>query len=150
MNPSTIDLTGSWRLLAVRSYVGGQLENPHHNGVDPVGFIHYLSGGRVAVLVADGQRPVPDVANRTDLTDAQRAQADATFNAYGGTYTRDGARIVHHLDICSFQAHVGNDYVRQIEVDGEHLVLCTTAVPTPDGDRVVKLTWERLTTTRPD
>jgi hypothetical protein len=38
----------------------------------------------------------------------------------------------------------GDDYVGQIELDGEQLLLCTPAVRTGNGDRVVKPTWARV------
>ena len=61
MDAARIDLVGSWRLLAIRSYLGGELENEHYNGMGPVGFIHYLDDGRAAVLIAHGRRPSPEV-----------------------------------------------------------------------------------------
>jgi Lipocalin-like domain len=140
----TVELEGSWRLLAVRSYVGGVLENSEHNGPSPVGFIHYLRDHRVAVLVADGGRMRGAASTRQQLTATDHAKADATFNAYGGVWSREGSVVTHRVDICSFQGDVGADYVREIEVEGEHLVLCTPVQPTTAGDRVVKLTWERL------
>jgi len=141
----TIDLAGSWQLVSVGHWVDGELTDTRALFDDPVGFLHYLDG-RVAVLMAERHRPA--VNGRQDhLAERDAAVLFSTFIAYSGTYTRAGTTVVHHLDICLYANDVGTEYVRQIEVDGDRLVLVGPPRTSRDGTtHVNKLTWERYTT----
>lgn len=143
VTPESIELLGSWKLLSVCVWVDGELVDPHFMGERPAGFIHYLEDGRVAVLIAERDRP-PVEGRRDRLAERDRAQLYSTFTAYAGTYSRDGATVVHHLDMCLYPNDVDTDYVRKIELDGDRLVLGTEPMSSRDGSLVIKLTWERV------
>lgn len=144
LTPSTIDLIGTWRLVSITEWTDGELTNPQALYAEPVGYIHYLADGRVAVLLAQGSRPPLD-GTQVTASEHERATAFTSFSAYAGTYERDGDTVVHHLDMHSHPNDVGADYIRHIELDGDRLVLCTLPFTRSDGRRrVTKLTWERV------
>ncbi|MGE0387297.1 MAG: lipocalin-like domain-containing protein [Gammaproteobacteria bacterium] len=143
MTAGNIDLHGSWRLLSVVEYTDGRVTNPYFQGRNPVGFIHYLHDGRVAVLIAnDGRRLMS--ADRYTSPVQECAESSRTFTGYGGRFTRTGNQVVHHLDVSSYENDVGTDYVRTIEVDGGRLILGTLPMQLNGRTRVLKLTWERV------
>jgi Lipocalin-like domain len=54
--------------------------------------------------------------------------------AYAGTYTTDGNKVVHHVDISWNGARVGSDQVRFYKLDGDTLTIRTTPNKSPiDG-----------------
>ncbi|MFW3895153.1 lipocalin-like domain-containing protein [Pseudomonas bharatica] len=142
---STFDIEGTWRLLAVEAWVDGQLADPHLNGVQPNGLIHYLSGQRMAVLIAHDGRALLS-GDRYRSPQAELAQAAATFTAYAGCYTREGAKLVHHLQVSSFENDVGSDYVRYIELEGDCMWLVSPKAVVQGKERWVRLKWTRVLT----
>jgi hypothetical protein len=79
------------------------------------------------------------------MTDAERAQLFRTVVAYGGTYHREGQRLIHHVDISWNEIWTGTDQVREFVFDGKVLSLKTPPTPSPvDGKvAVATLVWER-------
>ena len=45
--------------------------------------------------------------------------------AYAGTYTADGEKVVHHVDISWNQSWTGTDLVRFYKLDGNTLTITT-------------------------
>jgi hypothetical protein len=70
--------------------------------------------------------------------------------AYGGTYEFDGKTMTHHVDICSDEIRCGTTLVRDVTVDGDHLIYTTRPQPSPfDGKMIViTLVWQKLRTAR--
>ncbi len=139
----TIDIEGTWRLLAVEAWVDGKLADPYFNGRNPNGLIHYMPGQRMSVLIAnDGRRKLSGDRYHSPLEEL--AEAGATFTGYAGPYTREGDKLVHHLEVSSFENDVGADYVRYIEVDGEDIWLVSPKVMNQGKERWVRLKWTRV------
>jgi hypothetical protein len=140
---ANIDINGTWRLLSVEEYIDGKLHNPHFQGRNPNGFIHYLPGNRVAVLIAnDGRKQMSGDRYNSPLE--ERAESSSTFTGYGGPYTREGNKLTHHLEISSYENDVGQDYVRFIELDGEDMYLVSAPMAHQGHERVLKLKWRRV------
>jgi hypothetical protein len=78
-------------------------------------------------------------------TDRERAALHDTLFAYAGTYTIDGGRIVHHVDISWNETWTGSDQVRLFELRGNTLTL-TTSIKDPDTgtETHYALVWEKL------
>jgi hypothetical protein len=139
-----LSIEGTWRLLACENWVNGKLDNPFHQGKNPNGLIHYLPGQRMSAIIAMGDRPKMGADRGTTSID-ERAKAWSTFNAYAGPYSREGHRLTHHLEVCSYENHVGADYVRFIELDGQDMWLVSAPEKLPGGEeRYVKLKWRRV------
>jgi len=142
--PETIALEGSWRLVACELWRDGTCVEPYFSGRDPVAFIHYLPGQRMAFLNADGGRPRTASDDRRAMTDEERVVAAKTFHAYAGPYDRDGDTLVHHLEVSFFENDTGTDYVRKIGIEGRYLTLSSLPMPYPGGPVTIKLTWDRI------
>ena len=79
-------------------------------------------------------------------TDAEKVKLQGSMFAYAGTYTADGEKVVHHVDISWNQNWTGTDQVRFYKLDGDTLTI--TSAPSrnfTDGreGRSI-LVWERL------
>ena len=63
----------------------------------PLGFLGYSSDGRnVRLFVVAGDRIKPQ---KEAPTDEERIKLHKSMIAYAGTYTIDGGKAVHHVDI---------------------------------------------------
>jgi hypothetical protein len=145
--PKPEQLWGTWRLLSFARTVEGQTTEVF--GGAPHGYINYGRDGRMLVLLVKAERPkAEDVVK---LTDAQRAELFKTMVAYGGTYTFDGEKVVHHIDVSANEVWTGTDQVRHVRLEGNRLVLTTDPGPSSfDGKiGVGVLTFERVIGPRP-
>ena len=132
--PETIDLTGLWRLVAVTNWTNGVMTNPHAMGSRPGGYINYAPAEGRMMVVLDWRSVEPT---------AKSQFGHNAVVAYAGRFTRNGAKVTHHLEMCTNAEDVGGDYVRIIEVQGENLFLCTEPVTRGDKTYVSKLEWTR-------
>ena len=66
--------------------------------------------------------------------------------AYAGTYTADGEKVVHHVDVSWNQSWTGTDLVRFYKLDGNTLTITTAraqnAIDGEEGEFV--LVWEKV------
>lgn len=114
-------------------------------GENPNGFLHYLAGGRMAVTIPLGERRLMSSGDRRTATLHELAESARTFDAYAGRFTLTGPdRIVHHVEVSTYQNHVGSDLVRNIECRGEMLRL--RVPPVDEGGVAIArwLDWERV------
>lgn len=101
-----------------------------------------MTDGRVAVLIASSALK-PVAHDRFSMTEQEQAACYNALTAYGGTWQRQGTRVIHSLDFNSYPNDIGTDYIREIEVDGQDLVLNAPAVRAGEAINV-KLVWRRL------
>jgi len=80
------------------------------------------------------------------MTDQQRAELHRTMTAYGGTYTFDGSKAVHHIDLSWNEVWAGTTNIRDVRRDGDRIIYTTRPAPfASDGKMsVVTLVWEKL------
>lgn len=80
------------------------------------------------------------------MTDQERADLLRTMTSYAGTYTFDGTKVEHHIDISMNEVWTGTTQVRSIKRDGERLVYTTPPFRFhTDGKMSINvLTWEKL------
>lgn len=83
-------------------------------------------------------------ADRVAAPAVERADAFATFFAYGGRYSIEGNRLIHHVETASVQNWVGTDLVRTFELTGGRLTLLTPPVLVAGEEIVAELVWERV------
>jgi lipocalin-like protein len=110
----------------------------------PQGFITYGPEGRMMVLILRGTRPKPESVDK--ITDQQRADLFRTMTAYTGTYTIDGASIVHNIDLSWNEAWTGTKQVRYFKKQGDKLELSTLPYRfSGDGFMIINsLVWEKI------
>jgi Lipocalin-like domain len=137
-------ILGSWKLVRTYTTIDGAPDILDPLGKNAVGYVHYLSDGRMAVLIAHANRPLLS-GDRYSSPDAELAESARTFTGYGGTFTCGEDQVVHHLDISSFENDNLTDYVRAAGFDEAGLLTLTTPpVSTEHGQRSTCLVWERL------
>jgi hypothetical protein len=95
-----------------------------------------------AIIVSEGRQPPGgDVP-----TSAEQAGLYAGMVAYAGTYTIDGDRVSHHVDISWNQAWTGTTQVRQFRIDGDRLHIRSVPAKSFQDGRVITaiLEWMRV------
>jgi len=136
-------VVGSWRLV---SWVQEDIESKAVHtvfGDNPVGVITYTSDGHMSGIVADPKRKP---AAGPVATDAEAADLYRTMVAYSGTYSIDGNKVIHKVEVSWNQAWNGTDQVRFIEIKDNHLTIKTAPMVSPVGGKqsVNTLVWERM------
>jgi hypothetical protein len=137
-------LVGTWKLLSA-SYVmdNGQI-NQEPYGPHPTGFITYMTDDRFMVTIAFGGRKPLSVNDPITAPVEERAQAFATFGAYGGRYTFTGDKVVHHVEVAWLQNWVGTDQVRLVTLKGDRLSQRSLSSPIGGVSHTAELGFERM------
>jgi hypothetical protein len=134
------ELVGTWKLVSALSVTrsGERNENPY--GTGPVGQLAYTHEGRVTSLIAYGGRSPLSIA----ATPEEKAEAFNSFVAYTGSYSLEGDKVIHHIEISSIQNYVGKNLVRTIRFDGDRIRLITPPTMVNGKFQAIELTWKRL------
>jgi hypothetical protein len=111
-------LLGTWRMLAWRREVLATGEISEAFGPEPRGFISYSPDGRVMVVVVKRDRPMP--SSLIPKPAEKIALYDSLF-AYSGTYSVDGDKVTHHIEISWNEAWAGTDQVRYCTIQANRL-----------------------------
>jgi hypothetical protein len=138
------EFAGSYELVSATRKIleTGQTEDTF--GGKPKGLAMYGLDGHFVILITYDGRPKPESIEK--MTDHQRADLHRTMTAYGGTYTFDGSKVVHHLDLSWNEVWAGTTNIRDIQRDGDRIVYTTRPAPfASDGKMsVVTLVWKKL------
>jgi Lipocalin-like domain len=91
------EFAGNYQLISATRKIldTGQIVDTF--GKKPKGLAMYGKDGRFIILITYDGRPKPESIEK--MTDQQRADLHRTMTAYCGTYTFDGSKVVHHLDL---------------------------------------------------
>jgi len=137
-------LVGTWKLVsAVDTNEKGEKKDTF--GSNPTGFLTYTADGRMMAIISFSGRKQLSVPDPISAPAEERADAFATFAAYAGTYTLEPNRVIHHVQVSSFQNRVGTDLVRTIVVLGNGRLMLRTPPTSRGGAKVTtELVWERL------
>jgi hypothetical protein len=134
-----------WRLVEVVGVRNDGTVTTSGFGSHPTGYIVYDRSGRMAVQIARDPRPrFRDAEHPTG--DEARAALDS-YVAYAGTYRYDSAQrvVTHHLELSVDPTDVGQDWAREVSLEGDRVVLVTEPLPLATGERVRhRLTWVRV------
>jgi hypothetical protein len=138
------ELYGTWRLLGAKARDAATGERSDFFGESPTGFLSYARDGRMSAILAMSERSRS--AGTSRATDAERAALFDTFAAYAGTFTVEGGRVTHHVDVSWNEEWTGTDQVRYFRIEGDLLHITSDAQPSGPGGRIVvpELTWERV------
>jgi Lipocalin-like domain len=136
-------ILGTWKLrsLVYEAAATGQRSRPF--GDHPDGYLSYSPDGRMYAIGVAEDRPKP-----RDLvaTDEEKVKLQGSMFAYAGTYTADGEKVVHHVDISWNQSWTGTDLVRFYKLDGDTLTIRTAraenAFDGEEGEFV--LVWNKI------
>jgi hypothetical protein len=137
------DIAGTYRLISSTRVLveSGQADDSF--GKNPSGYIMYGSDGRMMVLMVRSDRPK---ATFDTLDSTKRVNLFDSMAAYAGTYSFDGKKVVHHIDVSWNEILTGTDVVRNVEKQGRKLIYTTDPGPSPtDGKiRTSQLVWEKV------
>ena len=136
-------ILGTWKLqsLVFEAIATGQRSRPF--GDHPDGYLSYSADGRMYAIGVAGDRPKP-----LDLvpTDEEKVKLQESMFAYAGTYTADGEKVVHHVDISWNQSWTGTDLVRLYKLDGNTLTITAdraqSSIAGEEGE--VILVWAKV------
>ena len=136
-------IVGSWHLL---SWVQEDVESKAVQAVygdNPVGMIMYTSDGHMSVFIANPKRRP---AGGPLATDAEAAELYRTMVAYSGTYSIDGNKVTHKVEVSWNQAWNGTDQQRFIEVKDNRLTIKSPTMVSPISGKesINTLVWERM------
>lgn len=136
-------ILGTWKLqsLVYEVRATGQRSSPF--GDHPDGYLSYSADGRMYAIGVVEDRPKP-----RDLvaTDEEKVELQGSMFAYAGTYTADGEKVVHHVDISWNQSWTGTDLVRLYKLDGNTLTITAdraqSSIAGEEGE--VILVWAKV------
>jgi beta-glucanase (GH16 family) len=135
-------LLGTWKL---KSFVQVLETGEHYNvyGERPDGYISYSADGRMYAIVTSDGRPKPRDENPPD---DELIRLHNTMFAYAGTYTAEGDKLIHRVDISWNQSFTGTEQVRHYRLDGEILTITTAPTTfTMDGrEGHLVAAWEKV------
>jgi len=109
-------------------------------GAHPIGYLSYGADCRMyAILVAEGRRrPAGDVP-----TDAEKIELFDGMGSYAGTYTVEGDKVIHHVDVSWNGAWTATNQVRQFKIEGDRLQIRVHSLE--DGRPALStLLWTRV------
>jgi Lipocalin-like domain len=135
-------IVGTWRLVTWENRdADGQVTLPM--GSDPIGYLLYSRDGHFSVTISRARRPPFPAADVLGGAMEDKARAVEGFVAYAGSYTFQGDRVVHHVELSLFPNWVGSDQERTVELAGSRLTLSAAPLPLAGKLRVPRLVWER-------
>jgi hypothetical protein len=122
----------------IDAFVGAR-ETPY--GPSPTGFLTYGADGRVTALISyDGRKGLSLGGGTLD----EQAEAFKTFLAYAGRYVVSGDTVTHYVEISSIQNYVDRELVRNVEFQGDQIILVTPPTRVNGKIQTVELIWQRL------
>jgi hypothetical protein len=138
------EFAGTYQLIKASRKIlePGLTENTF--GEQPKGLAMYGKDGHFVVLITYDGRPKPESIDK--MTDQQRADLHRTMTSYGGTYTFDGAKITHHIDMSWNEVWANTTNIRDVQRSGDQIIYTTRPAPfASDGKiSIVTLIWEKL------
>jgi len=135
-------LLGTWKMKSFVREVIATGNKTKLLGEHPDGYLNYSPDGRMYAIGASDNRIKPGMAP----TEEEQVKLYQTLFAYAGTYTLDGDKVIHHVDISWNQAWTGTDQIRFYKLDGNILTITTApAKSPPDGlEAQVVVVWEKV------
>ena len=136
-------LLGTWKLQSMVYEVSATSQRSNPFGDHPDGYLSYSADGRMYAIGVAGDRSKP-----LDLvpTDEEKVKLQESMFAYAGTYTADGEKVVHHVDISWNQSWTGTDLVRFYKLEGNTLTITTacarSATDGEEGEFI--LVWDKV------
>lgn len=110
----------------------------------PHAYILYTPGGYMMSVTVEENRQPP--AGEV-LTDEERIRLFKTIvSAYSGTYSIEGDKVTHCVELSWNEAWTGTRQVRRFSVKGDTMTLETTprTAGTDSREFINTLTWERV------
>src|SRR5579883_947470 len=124
-------LIGTWRLKSFVREITATGERYNQLGEHPEGYLGYAKDGRMYAILVAGERVKP---REQAPTDEEALALYRSMITYAGTYSVEGNKVTHHVDISWNGARTGSDQVRFFTLDGDTLTIKTDRSKSPiDG-----------------
>ncbi|PYR99283.1 MAG: hypothetical protein DMG15_18620 [Acidobacteria bacterium] len=136
------DIAGVWKL---RSYSRRYLDTGEvRNDMLPQAYILYTPGGYVMSLTLEADRKPPAGSVLTDQESIRLFRS--IMSSYIGTYTVEGNRVTHAVELSWNESWTGGRLVRCFSVEGDTLTIETTPRTSGSDTRefINTLTWQRV------
>ena len=136
-------LLGTWKLQSYITEYEDTGEKVESYGAHPSGYLGYSADGRMyAIVVGEGRKPPAEVV----ATDPEKIALFDGMGAYAGTYTIEGDKVSHHVDISWIESWTGTTQVRQFKIEGNSLRIHSIPAPDPLDGRVTSATivWTKV------
>jgi hypothetical protein len=137
------DVVGTWRMVSWSEEETESKAGHTPFGDHPIGSLTYTADGHMMVIFADpGRKP----SASPKPTEAEAAELYRTMVAYSGTYSVEGDRITHKIDVSWNQAWNGTSQSRFIEIRDNRLTIRTSPFVSPFLNKqiVATLIFERV------
>ena len=137
-------ILGSWKLINwVYETENGKIADFY--GKDPQGLLVFLESGYMSVNVYQNNRTKFNSKALNSGSIEEKAKSFSTFTAYYGTYieTRPGV-LETSVEGALIPDWLGSTQIRYAEIKNNILKLSTPPIPTNNGLKVFKLTWEKV------
>jgi hypothetical protein len=134
---------GTWKLKSFVREVAATGEKINQFGEHPNGYISYSADGRMYAIVTMDNRIKPNDVNPTA---DERTKLHQTMMAYAGTYTVQGDKVTHNVDISWNEAWTGSGQVRFFKVNGNTLTITAAPNKSPIDGREGRsiIVWEKV------
>ena len=136
-------LVGTWKLVSARA-INDAGEVLGAAGPNSVGLLTYTADGWMSALVDVAIPSLPRPPSTLPAREEESSQASRIFGAYAGSYTVNGDKVTHHIEVAWIQDVVNTNQVRSVRFEGNHLILrggfLVNGVMTRNGE----LVWERM------
>ena len=136
-------LLGTWKLQSFLTEYLDTGEKVESFGTHPRGYLSYSADCRMyAIVVREGREPPKEVVP----TDAEKVALFAGIVAYAGTYTIDGDKVSHHVDVSWNESWTGTTQVREFRIDGNSLRIHSVPAKDPLDGRLnsATLIWTKV------
>lgn len=127
-------LIGTWKLQSLTVEYQDTGEKAEVYGAHPHGYLGYGADCRMFAIIVRGKRIAP-----TELvpTDAEKLRLFDELTAYAGTYTVEGDKVSHHVDISWNEAWTGTTQVRFYKIEGNQLRIRSEPAKDPLDGRLI-------------
>lgn len=136
-------ILGTWYLRSAFAVDEGNNRLYDLYGEEPSGVIHYLSDGRMSVLITHDGRKLMS-GDRQAAPEGQRAEAFSGCIAYAGSFSLHDDGWIHHIiDVSTYPNWVGSKLKRRATYDGKTLSLLTPPQMQNGKITILNLHWQR-------
>ena len=134
---------GTWKLQSFTTQYLETGQTVESYGAHPTGYLSYGADCRMyAIIVRENRKPPAGVVP----TDVEKIELFGGVLAYAGTYTIDGDKVSHHVDVSWNEAWTGTSQVRQFKIDGKTLHIRSMPAKNPRDGKLSSstLVWTKV------
>lgn len=124
------DILGTWKLVEYKAVRIDNGETIYPMGLHAEGFITYSPDGFVSVQLSEPGAPKFSAGDLKGGTVEEASEAMRRYLAYCGRFELQDmstwAKVIHHMDVCTFPNWIGGSQERLAKLDGNRLEIQTS------------------------